>query len=230
MKKALHIFDLDGTLTFTPTFASFLSVDKNNVVDTEVGDYLKYFKKIKAAFWDKLAKNVIFKVEGDYVVVINADTGKPFNSTALNYFAENKWKRVFDVKSNMIVIQPSGGFFTDPNTIGRIINQELFNDYENAQNKMILTGRDEMLRDDVEKNLKMLGFKAPNYGLYMYPRNISVREFKTKVILKSIEDNGWDEIHFYEDRPDWLSYAGEVIEQRYPKVKFIPHLITSEEE
>ena len=45
--------------------------------------------------------------------------------------------------------------------------------------------------------------------------------------LKTIELNNWDEVHFYEDRADWLYHAEGAVKEKFPNVKFISHLITN---
>jgi hypothetical protein len=54
-----------------------------------------------------------------------------------------------------------------------------------------------------------------------------IKDFKTDVILKTIEANGWEEVHFYEDRADWLYHAEGAVKETFPDVKFVPHLITN---
>ena len=75
---------------------------------------------------------------------------------------------------------------------------------------MILTGRDEQLRSQIEENLRELGVEYPNYGLKLFKQGRdSIKQFKTDTILKSISENNWKEVHFYEDRQDWLNFAAE---------------------
>ena len=100
--------------------------------------------------------------------------------------------------------------------------------YKKASNKMIVTGRDEELRQHILKIFDELNLELPNRGLILYQRGKqSIKDFKTQIILDAIEANDWDEVHFYEDRPDWLYHAEGAVKEKYPNVKFVPHLITN---
>lgn len=225
--KKISIFDLDDTLSLTKPFSAFVTADANGVVNIEAS-YSDYFKKIKSLFWDKLSKNILFKKSGDYIVIYNAETKKPFTGDVLPYISDKKTERNFEVKNDLLILRAFPGFHSDPDTIGKEINYDVFNDYMSAENRMILTGRDEELRPQIEKALKEMGIEHPNYGLYMFPgKSQSIKDFKSDVILKSIEKENWDEVHYYEDRQDWLHNAEGAVKVAYPNVKFVPHFISN---
>lgn len=225
--KKIYIFDLDDVLIKVLPFSAFLTADSNGIIDTSK-EYSDYFKKIKSLFWDKASKNVLFKKSGDFVVIIDADTKRPINPDILQYVSDKKNERNFEVKNDLLLLRSFPGFHSDPNTLGKEVNNYVFKDYSSAENKMILTGRDEELRPFVEKSLKEMGIEYPNYGLYMFPGGSkSIKDVKTEVILNTIQEHGWDEVHFYEDRKDWLYHAEGSVKSKFPNVKFVPHLITN---
>lgn len=229
-KKVLHIFDLDDTLTVTPTFADFVGADIKGMVNIEES-FPKYFKSIKGGFWHNTSKDVYFKKSGDFIVVINKADDKPFDENVLKYFHGRKWDRALDVVNGVIVLKAYPGFHGDPETIGKKLNDPIYNIYKSAQNKMILTGRDEKLRHLIEKELDTLDVKYPNYGFFMYshPKYPNIRSFKAMVIVDSILQNAWDEVHFYEDREDWLKIAVDAVRERFSEeeVKFVPHFVSN---
>ena len=129
---------------------------------------------------------------------------------------------------NYCNISQISDFFTNPDTIGVINNSELIDIYNNAEYKMILTGRRESLRKDIEEKLKKANIEFPNLGLFLYVQNNenpSIKEYKANVVINSIIDYNWEEIHFYEDNEKWLNHIKESVLNRFPNVKFIDHHI-----
>lgn len=94
--------------------------------------------------------------------------------------------------------------------------------YENSKNKMILTGRSIILLKAVKYILfNILGFSEPNFGIYLFDNSSpSVKEFKLKIIEKTINENGWEKVCFYDDRVDWLDFVKENINKKYPSVDY----------
>ena len=175
-----------------------------------------------------LKVNVAFEKKGDFVIPINKETGKPFPGEFIEYFKEKKFQRYFDVHDNNLVIKSFPGFHSSPETLGKILNLDVIKDYQRANNKMIVTGRDEELRSFIIDVFKELNLELPNYGLILYQKGSqSIKDYKTEIILKTIELNNWDEVHFYEDRADWLYHAEGAVKEKFPNVKFISHLITN---
>ncbi len=227
-KKELHIFDLDNTLFETPEFAEFVKVDSNNIVIK--GNHDEYFMNVKAAFLDLLSKYVYFKRTGDFIVPINQQTDKPFDEDILDYFKKKiSTSKMLIPHNGIAVLNAFPGFHKSPDTLGLVINEPIFQDYENADNKMIITGRNEELREKINSIFKYLGIKQPNYGLYLYSQNgkTNIENFKIQTIIQSIKEHGWDIVHFYEDRKDWLMAAQRAVAQVFPGVEFVSHLVTN---
>jgi hypothetical protein len=225
--KTIHIFDMDDTLFETPKFSEFVGLESNGVIDEEKY-FPDYFKKLKVMFIDKMNKNVFFEKRGDFILPINKENGKPFTGEFIDYFKDKKTQRYFDVHDNQLVIKSFPGFHSSPETLGKILNLDVIKDYQKANKKMIVTGRDEELRSYIINIFKELNLELPNYGLILYQKGSqSIKDFKTDIILKTIELNNWDEVHFYEDRSDWLYHAEGAVKEKFPNVKFVPHLITN---
>jgi hypothetical protein len=225
--KTIHIFDMDDTLFETPKFSEFVGLEANGVIDEEKY-FPDYFKKLKAMFIDKMNKNVSFEKRGDFILPINKETGKSFPGEFIDYFKDKKTQRYFDVHDDQLVIKSFPGFHSSPETLGKILNLDVIKDYQKANKKMIVTGRDEQLRSHIVNIFKELNLELPNYGLILYQKGSqSIKDFKTDIILKTIELNNWDEVHFYEDRADWLYHAEGAVKEKFPNVKFVPHLITN---
>lgn len=243
MTKVIHVFDMDDTLLSTPTFSNFVKTDKNGVVDIS-DSFSEYFQKIKNYIYILFSKEIYFVKQGDFIVVYDNKTKSPIGDEFYGFIQDltpeqieaanlkksalNALKRAFKVKDGHIVLESFPGFHSDPKTIGKNWNNEVIIDYNNAMNKMILTGRDEKLRSNIESRLESLGIEKPNYGLMLYPGgSAGVKQFKIDTILDSIKNEGWDEVHFYEDHKDWLDAAKEAVETTYPNVRFVPHYITN---
>jgi len=230
MSKIISIFDMDNTLFETPEFAHLVKVDSNQMVNMD-SNYKEYFMKVKSAFWDILSKDVEFKRSGDFIVPINKTTGKPFLDNILDYFIGNiEYKRMFLSQNGTIVLNAFPGFHKDPDTLGLDLNEPIFKEYEEAENKMILTGRGEEMRDRITKILRYIDMDFPNYGLCLYRHNSkanNIEQFKIITILNSIKEHGWDIVHFYEDRLDWLTAAKSAVNQTYPTVNFVAHFVTN---
>lgn len=227
MKKEIHIFDMDDTLTYTPSFADFVNTADGEFIDT-FKNYSQYFQMVRTALLERarLAKTA-FKRSGDFVVVYDRERAKPCSADMLKLFQEKKYSRLFDAHNGILVLKPFPGFHSDPNTLGLKLNDAVYAQYLAADNTMILTGRDEKLRKNIEANFQTMNLRAPSHGLKLYVGNMGIKAFKTATILKSIAENGWEIVHFYEDRKDWLDSAKEAVTTTYPNVKFVGHLVTN---
>jgi hypothetical protein len=125
-----------------------------------------------------------------------------------------------------LVLKPFPGFYDTKETLGNKINQKIVSIYESVENKMILTGRNERMRQDVEEKLKVLKISKPNFGLYLFPGGCNtIVNYKIKTIEDSILDNGWKEIHFFEDKEEWLEKAFIEITDKFSEIKFHKHLV-----
>lgn len=246
--KEIHIFDMDDTLLTTPTFADMIRDRSHDHVE----DFLNNIKKVFMLF---MSKSVEFKVSGDFIVMLDGNSGTPMPASYLDIF-EDKLEQTkvkfanpeafskhvgikgsslkdilkcLGVKDRHIVVMQIRGFHGDPQTIGKGVNHHIVDAYNRAINNMIVTGRGENLRNAIEKRLNELGLHLPNQGLYCYPENASfnIQQFKVRTILSSIEEKGWDTVHFYEDRADWLLAAKAAVEEMHPHVWFHEHHVTN---
>lgn len=248
--KTVSIFDLDDTLLVTPSFGDFAKKDSDGVVDLnhykELDQYdsqfIEVLKKIKNFFYAMYFKDIYYVVVGDFIVIHETKTGKPLSVDyaqkiqeltpnklsmhGVNGYSLKDLQRSVGEEDNHLVITNISGFHENPSTIGRDTNDPVLNDYMKATNRMIVTGRNEELRQSVAKRLFDLKMPFPNFGLFMFVNgNGTVKQFKVNTILKSIEDNAWEEIHFYEDRKDWLQAVQMAVAEKFPGVKFHAHLI-----
>lgn len=227
MKKEIHIFDLDDTLLETPTFSEFVDAEHNGVINTELV-FSEYFSKIKSIFLNDLSKEVIFIRLNDFVVPVDVKTKKPFPFERTSYFKEEKYKRFFEEKDGIIVIGSFPGFHGDINTLGSIINEPVLQTYKDVLNKMILTGRSDKLHNNIIDRLNSLGIEQPNFGIKTYKLDShGIQAYKIRTIASSIEEDGWEIVHFYEDNKKWLYNTKQKIEEMFPVVEFIPHFITN---
>lgn len=225
--KTIHIFDMDDTLFEAPKFTEFVDAEHNEVIDDEKV-FPEYFKKIKSAFMNEMSKEVYFKRMNDFVIPVNKNYPNGFPGSFIDYFQDKKYKRFFEVHNGIITVKSFPGFHSIPETLGKITNLEVIKDYQKVSNKMIITGRGEKLRDYIIKIFEELEIELPNYGLVLYDNGpLSIKDWKTEMIIKTIADNQWEEVHFYEDRSDWLYHAEGAVKERFPDVKFVPHLITN---
>lgn len=245
--REVHIFDMDDTLLTTPTFADMI----RNGSHDKVNDFLS---NVKRGFMLFMSKNVDFKVSGDFIIMVDGSNGNPVPPSYLDIFEDmlerseadipnpetfkkqvgmkrsslrDIWK-CLDIKDRHIIVVQIRGFHADANTIGKGINDVIANAYANAQNKMIVTGRGKKLEAAITNRLEELGLHFPNQGLYCFPEDgTSIQQFKIDTILRSIEENGWEIVHFYEDREDWLNAAFNAVQQQYPNIEFVKHHITN---
>jgi len=204
--------------------------------------FKEFLNKIKSFFYIVFSKEIYFKTIGDFIVIFDAKTKAPISLDYISYIQElnpdsmasyglkrgsvKDLIRALGEEDGHLVIKNMSGFHENPDTVGSSVNDSVFKAYASAQNKMILTGRGTNLRDVIEARLKELGLDLPNYGIMLFPGGgNSVQSFKMNTILKSIEEHNWEEIHFYEDRKDWLESAEKAVNEKYPNVAFYPHLI-----
>ena len=241
----MHVFDLDDTLLVTPTFSELIPKDKNNIVRLD-SEYSGFLEKIKEFFLLVFVKEIYFVSSGDYIVVYNGSTKSPIGPEYISYIQDlDKDKmlstyglkagsvkdvlRALEIKDNKLVFRAIPGFHENPETIGKVGNKDVAEVYKSVKNKMILTGRNMKLKAKIEERLIELGMELPNLGLYCFPGGKdSVPEYKKNSILESIRKENWSDVHFYEDRKDWLYLAKEAVNNAFPEVRFHPHLIIIE--
>ena len=133
-----------------------------------------------------------------------------------------------DYRNGKIVLGLFKEFFSTESTVGTEINKEVVTAYEKVKNKMIVTGRSDGIRRGVKYILfNVIGLSEPNFGLYLYKGSSigGVPGFKAETVISSIKENRWEEVHFYEDRLDWLEFIEEQVKKAFPIVNFHKHFI-----
>lgn len=243
--KTIHIFDMDDTLLVTPTFADVM----NQGPDACLDEFLTHVKHVFLLF---SAKEVMFRTMGDYIVV--TDGGAPAPSHLLTTMSEKlegsetamspeAFKREYgirrssvkdaikalNIRDGHIIVAQVRGFHANPKTIGSLLNHHVVEVYNTVSDKMIVTGRAKNLIPDIKKRLAEVGMEYPNHGLHCFPASghKSIADFKVHCILETIRMNQWEEVHFYEDREDWLKNAALVVRTTYPHIAFIEHHISN---
>ena len=258
MAKILKVFDFDDTLTYTPTFANYMITDKDGIVflgDSGDGDTSKsQMRLIKKIFHLIFSKQVYFQVQGDYIVVFDSNVKRPLPGEYLGIIEDKVQALLQDVpkqdftqrlgvklrqikdfpdffrsQQGVLVIGDIKGFHKNENTIGTKVNEELLPIYTSAENKMIVTGRDENLKKAIDMAMRWIQLDFPNYGLHCYPKgaNNSIPVWKAQVIVDTVRDNGFDVVHFYEDKANWLKAVEIKMKEELPDVNFIGHHVTN---
>jgi hypothetical protein len=241
--KTLYAFDMDDTLLETPKLSSIVDVEGGEVI-TSNENIKEYVKKIKGIFLSLFFKEICFEKSNDFIVIVDCKTKNRFGSEYVDFIHDltpeqlknaglkNSTKkdliRTIGEENDVLILKPFPGFYDDEQTLGTLLNPEVFSVYKQAKNKMIVTGRKESLHQNVESNLLNLGVEIPNFGLHLFPGGQqSIVQYKTKVLINSTIANGWDEIHFFEDRVDWLDIVEKGVLQEFPSIKFYKHLVTT---
>lgn len=202
----LIIFDFDETLVLNPRFEE-LAIE-----------FLKEDVTIKS-----LLSSSIRKI-GVNLSDLKWENGKIF---------VNDIEKKIDVKSNWVrkgnrvyLIPPDKFYFTDMSLPINVTNlAELYNSVEN---KAIVTGRSNDIRDKVLESLKKFNLDIPNHGLFCYPskptsrdvKSEKVAEWKANTIVKLIKDTKFDDVHFYDDNSKWVNKVTSVVKKELPNIKW----------
>jgi hypothetical protein len=240
--KKIKIFDLDDTLIKPIYFYEFINIE-NGQIQTENEDIKNYIKKIKNIFYLLFAKELCFEKNNDFIIILDCRNKKPLGGEFLDFIQDLSLEKLKEVglkfsikkdllraleeKNQVLNLRPQPDYYNNNETIGIKVNNEIFEIYKNCENKMIVTGRGEKMRLAIEQRLKDLKIEFPNYGLHLFPGGSKgIADYKVKVIQDSIINNGWEEVHFFEDRNDWLEKAYIETIEKFPGVKFHKHLVT----
>ena len=241
--EVIYFYDLDDTLLRSVTFSELLPKDELGNISF-IGDFGGFMEKVKYFFHIVFSKEVFFKPQGDFVVVYDSSNKTPLGAEYIahiqnlnpDYMSSYGLKRgivkdmvrTLGLHEKYVVFKNIPQFHDNQKTIGVAVNDSIFESYKNAKNKMILTGRNIKLKSAIEDKLLELSLELPNYGVCCFSENnISIQEFKTRTILQSIKNNNWLEVHFFEDKKEWLDSAMHAVNVQYPKVKFFPNLVIS---
>lgn len=242
----IHIFDFDGTLTKAPSLADFLETNEEGKVDINRSEFSKNFNELKNFFYLIFSKEIKFiKDEEENIIIYDSSRNSPLGSEYIEFIDEldrnevkaQGFKRSFsrDVikklegQNGKLKLKKFSDFYNHPETIGDTVGkeqQEAFEVYKKAKNKMIVTGRDKKLEEEIKNALDNIGLPMPNYGLFLYDGSYSgIPNFKKQIVEDTIQENDWEKVHFYEDRKKWLDEVSDHINNKFPKVTFISHLI-----
>ncbi|MFA5067957.1 MAG: hypothetical protein WC466_08015 [Candidatus Izemoplasmatales bacterium] len=242
--KTLYIFDMDDTLLKTPKLFDFVNVNNGDIVtdDTNVQDAVK---KLKSFFWSIFFKNICFEKKDEEIFVVDCESKRKLGSEYIGFIedlsqenvmnsgekssSKKNTLRIVGEKDGNLIVRQIPGFYNKKETLGNIINPDVFKIYKSAKNKMIITGRNEELREDIIQNFLDNGIDLPNFGLYLFKGGRKgISDFKVETIINTIKENNWEEIHFFEDRQDWLNKAEQEVVNFFPKIKFHKHLVVSD--
>jgi len=124
-------------------------------------------------------------------------------------------------KDRIYIIQPDAYFMTDESMpIGTY--DDIVDLYNNAENKCIITARNERLRNQTVRALKDLGVEKPNMGLFMYPINSFsyTYEYKSNKLLELYKTLNFNEIHYYDDNIKLLKKIKNNLQGKDINIKF----------
>lgn len=249
--KILHIFDMDGTLIKLPKLEDVAKIENGRihsgdyVIDGAIDKMLDLSNKAlngsegEKSKMQQLAgiKNKVYFGKGNDEFIylfkngVKADLSfvQDINSSNLTEKEKESILSKLDLKKGKLILGLFSEFFQTEGTVGVKVNEKVAKEYEKAKNKMILTGRSKGILKGVAYVLfNINGLSEPNYGLHMYTNSKGgIPGFKVNVIVNSIKENNWEEIHFYEDRKDWLDFAEKQVIKQFPKIKFHKHYVIS---
>ena len=239
---------------FVDTDSDGKIVSDNDFEEKTLGDNNhRFFKKVKKIFHQIFSREIYLKVQGDFVVVYDHKNERPLPSYFLTHVEElvskitngkptdikklyaiekrelkdmGEW---FEEKEGVLILKEPRGFHSHQETIGMIANEPIIEIYHSVPNKMILTGRDMSLHADITRKLLYMGIEFPNFGLYCFDSRYfrNIKDFKGGVVNFSINTHGWETVHMYEDKPNWLNHIKMAVSQENPQVEFIGHHITN---
>jgi len=250
ISKTLYVFDMDDTLVKTPKLEDIISVKNGEihsgdpVIDGALKKMLNSIKEVIDNLNSRrdrnkqlagLKDNVYFQKDNDGSFGLyknNIPAGKDFiqliaSSEVISEKEKEFILKKLDFKDNKVILSLFSEFFQTEGTVGVEINESVVKQYESAKNKMIVTGRTNGIRKGVKYILfNVIGLEKPNCGLFLYEGSKGgIQQFKADVVLDSIEANGWNEIHFFEDRGDWLDFVEKCVAEKFPDIRFHKYLI-----
>lgn len=241
---------MDDTLVFLPKLEDIIQTKNgkvasgDSVIDSalqkmlnSISEVLDNDKKLRMKQLAGIQNKVYFVKEDDGIVLYSGespvDKEKFLNAVQNSDLTPKEKTKILnslDYRNGRIVLGLFKEFFSTESTVGTEINKEVVIVYEKAKNKMIVTGRTDGIRRGVKYILfNIIGLSEPNFGLHLYKGSSEggVPGFKAEVVKQSIKENGWTEIHFYEDRFDWLEFIEEEVKKKFPLVNFHKHFVDS---
>lgn len=201
-EDVIHIFDFDGTIVDSPKFEDLvIKLLKENV---SIKDLLnKSVNLIKVSIDD-------LKIENGRIYVDDPDE---------KIKVRGNWVRK---KSRVYLFSPDKFYYTDLSFPDKPL--ELSKLYNTVKNKAIVTARIKTLKDKVSEYLDKLKLDQPNHGLYCYPSKdesgSKVAIWKSKTVVKIIEDGGFKKAKFYDDKSKIVNAVEKLVKEKLPHVKF----------
>lgn len=202
--EELYIFDFDDTLVL------------NNSFEDLAIKYLKENVTIKT-----LLNSSINKI-GVKMSDLKWENGKIYvNDTNKEIDVKDNWVR----KGNRVYLLPPDRFYYLDMSFP-FDTTELKELYNKVDNKAIVTGRVNQVKDKVEKSLDKFGLDYPNYGLHCYPTkqqtSDKVAVWKAKTIVDLIKKSGYKTVYFYDDNSKWVNKATALVKKELPDVNWNP--------
>lgn len=200
--NTIHIFDFDGTIVDSPKFEDLvIKLLKENVTIRDLVN--KSVNLIKVSIDD-------LKIENGRIYVDDPDE---------KIKVKGNWVRK---KSRVYLFSPDKFYYTDLSFPDKSL--ELSKLYNSVKNKAIVTARIKTVIDKVSEYLDKLGVDQPNHGLHCYPSRdesgSKVAIWKSKTVVKIIEDGGFKKAKFYDDKSKIVNAVEKLVKEKLPHVKF----------
>ena len=186
----MHAFDMDDTLIKSPKFSDLIFSDGELPgSDTEMGKVID----------DELKE---YGLSRDDVEIQNK------RITILD--GPHHWE-VND--NNRYVMPKPHGFYATKDSLGEVAYPKIKELYNQADNKCIITGRSEDLREDVEHHLYEMNLH-PNRGVYLAPEKIKDSVAIAKWKGSVLEDlcSKYSVVYYYEDKYSWVETIRETVQ------------------
>lgn len=198
----LYIFDLDDTLTKSPNFED-LAID-----------LLKESKKVEELL-DKSVKLINvnkkdLKWEHGRIYIPDPDHEiKP----------KGNWVRK---KTRVYLTSPDGFHYTNDSL--PVSLKPLSELYRKVKNKAIVTGRVDVIKEELENRLKELGLELPNCGFYCYPQRNEISErvaaWKSRVVVDIIKKGNFKSAKFFDDNKRWVRAVDLSVKEHLPNIEW----------
>lgn len=204
MESTLYIFDFDDTIGFATSFddmaISYLNEDLKELVDKSL-TYIDVDRKdVK---WED---GRIFVDDPNSEIVVKGNWVKKGNR--LYMITPHKWSFIDE------------SFPTKLTPLAEL--------YKSVENKAIVTARPIDVKDKLIEVIDNLGLEQPNYGLYMFPRQVGAgnpASWKAKTVIEIIEQNSFKTIHFYDDNKKVLNKVTREVKDKLRDILFKSYLV-----
>ncbi|CAG7580869.1 MAG: putative Pnkp1 [uncultured marine phage] len=187
--NVLHAFDMDDTLIKSPKFSDFFSDGKLPGSDTEMGKVID-------------------------------DELKEYGHSREDVEIQNKRITILDGpdhwetnENGRYVMPKPHGFYVTKDSLGKTTYPKIKEDFDKAENKCVITGRSEDLREDVEHHLYEMDLHT-NRGVYLAPAKIkdsvAIAKWKASVLEDMCKE--YSVVYYYEDKYSWVETIRETVD------------------